>query len=243
LSYITGSLESGSTSSKPESESATPLIPIHFVRLQQSIYCFLRSIYNYYPRESGAMAVGCRLISLILLFVFGFSSISVNAVNSCKCVRPNGCRISIILIVHSKAPYDPCWPSSSEWSSLNETVNGRLIRAVPPGSACYHSSPNYDERVCSDVASQWFNSSFHADDPVSIDYPIWANNSCNPIFPNGTSITGDPLAGARGCTIGEYPVYVVNATEATQVQSTLSWAAKRNIRINIKNTGHNYPGR
>lgn len=93
------------------------------------------------------------------------------------------------------------------------------------------------------AASQWFNSAWHAEQPVSIDYPIWTNNSCNPIWPNGTSITGDPSAGARGCSIGAYPAYVVNATSAQQIGAALTWAAQKNVRVVIKNTGHSYSGR
>jgi hypothetical protein len=72
---------------------------------------------------------------------------------------------------------------------------------------------------------------------------VWANNSCNPIFPNGTSVTGDVTAGQKGCSIGGYPVYVVNATDAEHVAEALKWAGEKKVRIVIKNTGHSYPGR
>jgi hypothetical protein len=84
-------------------------------------------------------------------------------------------------------------------------------------------------------------------------YPTWANNSCDPIFANGSSITGDPHAGAKGCSLGDggggrghgggYPYYVVNASSAEQVSEALKWAARKNVRVNVKNTGHNVPGR
>ncbi|RAK81767.1 FAD-binding oxidoreductase [Aspergillus fijiensis CBS 313.89] len=54
----------------------------------------------------------------------------------------------------------------------------------------------------------------------------------------GTSVTGDPHAGQKGCTIGNYPACVVNATEPSHVQSALSFAKKHNVRLSIKNTGH-----
>ncbi|RMJ12262.1 hypothetical protein CDV36_008058, partial [Fusarium kuroshium] len=75
-------------------------------------------------------------------------------------------------------------------------------------------------------------------DPTSIHSPALANNSCNPIFENGTSVGGDPLAGERGCSLGVYPPYVVNATEAAHVQAALKFVNTWNLRINIKNTGH-----
>ncbi|KAH8722968.1 hypothetical protein GQ44DRAFT_686064 [Phaeosphaeriaceae sp. PMI808] len=141
------------------------------------------------------------------------------------------------------APTSKCWPTETQWTSLNSTLNGALIRGVPPGSVCYPDQPNYNIEACKFVASQWFNSTWHATDPVSVDYPIWTNNSCNPIWPNGTSITGDPTAGSRGCSIGAYPAYVVKATTPQQVSSTLKWASQKNIRVIVKSTGHSYPGR
>jgi hypothetical protein len=126
---------------------------------------------------------------------------------------------------------------------LNSTVSGRLIQAVPPGAACYSARPEYNESVCASLLEEWFSSSFHASNPISIDYPVWANNSCDPIFPNGTSVTGDTEAGGRGCTIGNYPVYVVNISEATDISAAFAFAKKWSVRLNIKNTGHNYLGR
>jgi len=108
---------------------------------------------------------------------------------------------------------------------------------------CYQSRPEYDAEACAVVFSQWTGPKFHADNPISIDYPLWANNSCNPISLNGTSLAGDPLAGAKGCTQGRYPVYVVNATTAAHVQATFDFAKRWNVRLNIKNTGHSLPGR
>ncbi|KAJ4377988.1 hypothetical protein N0V83_000818 [Neocucurbitaria cava] len=154
------------------------------------------------------------------------SSFLASATEQCKCT-----------------PDNKCWPSDAEWSSLNTTLKGKLIRGVPPGSACYPEQPNYNQKTCAFVASQWFNSTWHATNPVSIDYPIWTNNSCNPIWPDGTSVTGDVNAGAKGCSFGAYPAYVVNATTAEEVGAALKWAGEKNIRVIVKNTGHSYPGR
>ncbi|KAJ4350426.1 uncharacterized protein N0V89_009047 [Didymosphaeria variabile] len=143
----------------------------------------------------------------------------------------------------AKTPGNECWPTETEWASLNDTLSGALIPGIPPASVCYANQPNYDEDACTTVRSQWFNSTWHAENPISIDYPIWTNNSCNPIFPNGTSITGDVNAGKKGCTIGRYPVYAVKATCAEHVAEALRWAGKKNIRAVVKSTGHSYPGR
>lgn len=114
---------------------------------------------------------------------------------------------------------------------------------MPPGSVCYKSEPNYSEQACAQVLANWSSSAFHSANPVSIDDQTWTNSSCDPIYPNGTSILGDPNAGEKGCSIGNYSPYVVNATEPAHVKATLNFATEHNLRLNIKNTGHSDQGR
>lgn len=142
-----------------------------------------------------------------------------------------------------QVPDDPCWPSDNEFSALNETVSGKLIRGVPPGAVCYPERPEFDVTACDYVLTHWLNSTFHAQNPISVGFPQWAENPCPPIHPNGTSVTGDPNAGKAGCTLGAYPVYALNATDPEHVQKVVSFAARRNIRLNVKSTGHSFTGR
>ncbi|KAI8258043.1 FAD-linked oxidoreductase ZEB1 [Colletotrichum sp. SAR 10_77] len=136
------------------------------------------------------------------------------------------------------APGDFCWPSDAVWTALNETISGRLLKTVLPGSVCYKDQPNYDEAACQAVLSNWTTAAFHSSDPVSVHSPSYANNSCNPIHENGTSPSGDPLAGSRGYTMGRYPAYSVNVISAEDVQAAVKFAREHNLRLNVKNTGH-----
>ncbi|KAH7380170.1 hypothetical protein BKA66DRAFT_512927 [Pyrenochaeta sp. MPI-SDFR-AT-0127] len=140
-------------------------------------------------------------------------------------------------------PGDTCWPSPADFSSLNDTLSGQLVQGIPPASVCYSTEPNYNEKACEVVLANWFSSTFHASDPISIGWPWWANNSCPPIFPNGTSITGDVNAGNKGCSIGSFPVYSVNATTEAHVVAAVKFAKEKNIRLNVKSTGHSFQGR
>jgi FAD/FMN-containing dehydrogenase len=167
-----------------------------------------------------------RLTLLMVFLVLGASSQALSSLSECKCV-----------------PNQPCWPPDSVFEALNNTVSGRLLRSVPPAAVCYPEQPTYDAKLCTMVLSQWYNSSFHAASPTSIGAPSWADNPCPPIFPNGTSVNGDPHAGAKGCTIGRYPVFVVNATEAAHIRATIQFAKMHNIRLVIKNSGHSFQGR
>lgn len=133
-------------------------------------------------------------------------------------------------------PADPEWPSIAEWQSLNSSVGGALLTTVPAASSCYSGNPFDSPDSCDDVIDGWGYSSFHSDLPESIDYPIWANNSCLP--PNATGYDA-----AVGCHVGGYPTYVVNATTPEQVATALKWASDRDIRVVVKGTGHDLSGR
>lgn len=53
-------------------------------------------------------------------------------------------------------PGDADWPSSSEWSSLNTTIEGRLIASVPLGAYCHDLPFNiYNESMCAEVKADY----------------------------------------------------------------------------------------
>ena len=62
--------------------------------------------------------------------------------------------------------------------------------------------------------------------------PSFTNNSCSPF-------TSEQSA----CLIGNYIDYAVNVTSPEQVAKTIKFAAKHNIRLVIRNTGHDYNGK
>ncbi|KAL8841192.1 MAG: hypothetical protein Q9170_001046 [Blastenia crenularia] len=62
--------------------------------------------------------------------------------------------------------------------------------------------------------------------------PYWLNNSCSPFSgPNGS------------CTLGNTPVYAINVDSAGTVAAGLRFAREKNVRLSIKNTGHDYAGK
>ncbi|KAL2149832.1 hypothetical protein VTH82DRAFT_7508 [Thermothelomyces myriococcoides] len=127
-------------------------------------------------------------------------------------------------------PGSPNWPSPGEWKRLNESLAGRLLRPTPPGAVC-HSGEGADESPeCTAVREQWSNYEFHQNDPVSVFWNNFANDTCLP-FP------GAPCSGQG------YPVFVINATEPRHVQLGVQFAKKHNIRLVVKSTGHDYIGR
>lgn len=58
-------------------------------------------------------------------------------------------------------------------------------------------------------------------------------------FNNDTCLP-DPAA---PCSSGGYPVYVINATCADHIKAGVDFARKNNVRLIVKNSGHDYIGR
>ncbi|MCJ1286178.1 hypothetical protein MMC26_005523 [Xylographa opegraphella] len=62
--------------------------------------------------------------------------------------------------------------------------------------------------------------------------PYWLNDSCSPFLgPNAS------------CTLGNIASYAINVDNADTVTAGLKFAREKNIRLSIKNTGHDYIGR
>jgi len=62
--------------------------------------------------------------------------------------------------------------------------------------------------------------------------PFFANQSCDPFLPRSAQ-----------CVVGTYVSFAVNVSSAQDVQRTLAFATKHNIRFIVRNTGHDYLGK
>ena len=125
-------------------------------------------------------------------------------------------------------PGGHAWPSAADWKSLNDTVGGRLIAPIPPGAVCQSSSASFNKESCAAlVTTYWGSSDWHAQQPVASNYN---DDTC---LPNALA----------PCTGNGYPEYVVNATRATDVQAAVRFAKRTGVRLIVKGTGHDFPGR
>jgi hypothetical protein len=50
-------------------------------------------------------------------------------------------------------PGDACWPTENDWSQLNKTIDGRLVKTVPLGTPCH--APNYNAETCAVLKDAW----------------------------------------------------------------------------------------
>ncbi|KAJ2977104.1 hypothetical protein NUW58_g7913 [Xylaria curta] len=130
-------------------------------------------------------------------------------------------------------PGDPCWPTEVEWIELNKTLHGKLIATIPIASVC-HDSPflPYNSEACASLRSVWNSCDTHLVTSSSPMAPFFANMSCDPFTPREAQ-----------CIIGAYVRYAVNASSADDYKLALSFARRHNLRLVIRNTGHDYFGK
>lgn len=125
-------------------------------------------------------------------------------------------------------PGDQHWPSQVAWQRLNASVSGRLYIPTPPGAVCHPSWPQYNNASCRNLAKNgWSETQFHALNPVSVDY---------------NDMTCLPNADAP-CSSAGYPRYVLEAENEEDVQYGVAFAQKTGVRLVVKGTGHDFPGR
>ncbi|KAF9959722.1 hypothetical protein BGZ72_008969 [Mortierella alpina] len=128
-------------------------------------------------------------------------------------------------------PTQPCWPDKASWDAFGQTVGG-LITTTPPAYECHE--PHYDDAKCQDIQKGYFFDRWRQHQPGAMQQTNW-------------EMVGDK--GCLGfnktsqCYQGAVPLYTVKALNFEHVQNTVRFAAKNNIRLAIKNTGHDYLGR
>ncbi|KUJ11481.1 FAD-binding domain-containing protein [Mollisia scopiformis] len=127
-------------------------------------------------------------------------------------------------------PGSPGWPTEIQWSGLNTSLSGRLIKPSPPGAVCHPTQVTFNAAECPAVQAEWLTAAWHTTNPVSSIRNNWNNDTCLPI-------ATDPCSGEG------YPIYVVNATCAEDVKAGVDFARENNIRLIVKGTGHDYIGR
>ncbi|KAF2149665.1 FAD-binding domain-containing protein [Myriangium duriaei CBS 260.36] len=128
-------------------------------------------------------------------------------------------------------PGDLLYPNAAQWSSLNSSVGGNLIATKLPAASCYGSNKNLT--ACHLAALESLDFGAIAQDPALTDTPWWSGFGC----------VAKPGNGTQTCNLGNYPNFVVAAKSAQHVSAAVKFAAAHNVRLCVKNTGHDYLGR
>ncbi|RPA98382.1 FAD-binding domain-containing protein [Choiromyces venosus 120613-1] len=130
-------------------------------------------------------------------------------------------------------PEDASWPGAEKWQLLEDVVTPGSFSKPPPAAAVCYAGDLHNEAECARVVGSWYSSDFHEEHPSSIMSPLFTGLSCLPTA-NATSGT---------CTQGTYPVYVVSARTVRDVQASVNFARNQNLRLVVKNTGHDFAGK
>ncbi|KAB5517379.1 hypothetical protein GE09DRAFT_1045451 [Coniochaeta sp. 2T2.1] len=126
-------------------------------------------------------------------------------------------------------PGDDLWPAKDVWDVFNATLGGALIQTVPLAAPCYNNWPERDAATCQYVTEHWSDPHLHVNDPTSTQWPLFQGRTCLPT--NDTDAT---------CTLGGYAAYSVAVTKVSQIQLALNFARNTNVRLVVKNTGHDF---
>ncbi|CAL8577365.1 hypothetical protein XPA_003196 [Xanthoria parietina] len=126
-------------------------------------------------------------------------------------------------------PEDAGWPQPHLWNQLKRTVDGRLIATVPVGSVCHY--PNYDEAKCNELTKAWGLAQTGVPRPAEFLALYFQNNTCTPFTPTSTR-----------CVLGNYASYSIDARSIDDVRAGIDFAQKHNVRLVVKNSGHDFYG-
>ncbi|KAJ6573868.1 hypothetical protein DFH09DRAFT_1151296 [Mycena vulgaris] len=133
-----------------------------------------------------------------------------------------------------------CFPNAAELSAFSTSLSHPLISGQrPPASVCYSDSLDFDASACSVIEANDGNATFLATRINAVQYTNFQS------VINSTTIeecSYDVQPGAT-CFQGRVPPYAVNATTVADIQKTLLFASKHNLRLVVRNTGHELMGR
>ncbi|KAI1175216.1 FAD binding domain-containing protein [Nemania sp. FL0916] len=129
-------------------------------------------------------------------------------------------------------PGTATWPLTEEWTRLNSSLSGALLKPIPVAAVCYNG-PYKDANQCNFLLRNTSSSRFYINDPLTI-LTTW---------PEGDTCYASASTTGLNCTQGGFPTYVVNVTTVKQIQATVNFARNKNLRLVIKNSGHDFYGR
>ncbi|KAK4120694.1 FAD-binding domain-containing protein [Parathielavia appendiculata] len=127
-------------------------------------------------------------------------------------------------------PGDARWPTAETWNRLNDTVGGILIATVPIARVCH--DPSYSADGCAQVTQQWNLAGIMTNLPAEILAPWFQNQSCVPFTERSLP-----------CDLGNYASYSIDVRSADDVAAGIAFAKQNNIRLVVKNSGHDFFGK
>ncbi|RYP10771.1 hypothetical protein DL764_000467 [Monosporascus ibericus] len=129
---------------------------------------------------------------------------------------------------------EPCWPSTQQWTTLNHSIHGNLFKVQPVAMPCYESPSS---TACREVTALWSNSSWRAAQPGAVQWENWE------AWPEQNESCYLESASYMRCKQGRISRYSAIVRSEHHIQEAVRFARRHNLRLVIKNSGHDYLGR
>lgn len=137
-------------------------------------------------------------------------------------------------------PGQKCWPSLQEWRQFNQTVDGQLHRTIPLGAPCYSNSSYHDVAACDAVEGNYSDSiarEAYYGQTYWLNWEACGTSGCSLYEPDPEETL------YSSCSLGRLAPYYVAVRTPSHISAALQFAQAHNIRISVKNTGHDFFGR
>ncbi|KAF1933316.1 uncharacterized protein M421DRAFT_737 [Didymella exigua CBS 183.55] len=149
----------------------------------------------------------------------------------------SGIAVPIFPSNYSCIPDQACWPSESQWSAFNQSIDGNLRLTVPWASVCY-SEPS--SKQCQRIRHGYMDGASRTAQYGAMEFLDWETCGQSHCYLDSLH----PSSPASGlCGLGRLSTYYVEAHSAEDISKTLNFVRQHGIRVSIKNTGHDYFGR
>lgn len=117
---------------------------------------------------------------------------------------------------------------------MNDTLGNKLVAVRPVASVC--SPGEFNAAACKIVRDLWTDSVWRSSQPGAVQWENWEawpqqNQSCYIETANMT------------CGQGRISLYSAKVQSAFDIQQAVRFAQDHNLRLAIKNTGHDFLGR
>ncbi|KHN97494.1 oxidoreductase [Metarhizium album ARSEF 1941] len=118
-------------------------------------------------------------------------------------------------------------------------MEGSLVQIRPAASVCH--GPEYDGAACASLSGLARDSGWRASNPATLQDWVWesddvAEEVCH-------VVTSPEEARQSACRQGRLPLYSAVVQSTADIQATLRFVKDHNLRLVIKNTGHDCAGR
>ncbi|KAI0265565.1 hypothetical protein BC834DRAFT_165693 [Gloeopeniophorella convolvens] len=131
---------------------------------------------------------------------------------------------------------EACFPSAATLAAFNRTIGGKLHAERPIGAVCYPGDPAFNQNACDTVTQNW-----NWDQWLSFQFGDLEQTNWETCGPSDACLV--PRASNSTCGQGSIPAFSVHATTSADVVAYVKFATLHNLRIVVKNTGHDERGR